>query len=302
MECCEAADRYELVRTLHSDHGFVNSLALSPDGTLLALATDSGGVTIWKAGSGALVRTLGADRGAVYAVTFDPHGRLLATGGLDGIARVWDVGTGQPLHSFEGHSGWINAVAFAADGNQLLTAGRDSTVRVWDVSGGRSVRVIDDYSSEVFVVAASADGQWIGSDKGDTFCVRERGNGRELAAGAVGQWGINALAFGPAKNEFTSSGYDGKVWVWNVLESRVVKSIPVQGGPVISLAIRPDGIVVALLCTGDSTVKLLDTRSWKEIARLPGVSYPAGSVSFSGNGRLLAAGGGDSPIRIWREP
>ena len=298
--CCEAASEYELLRTLPSLHGFVNSLAIDQDGTVLAIASDSGAVTLWDVGSGEAMRTLGGHGGAVYTVAFGPNGRLLATGGLDSTARLWDAVTGRELHSLKGHIGWINAVAFAADGTQLLSAGRDSSLRIWDVATGRELRVIDDYSSEVFTVAASPNGRWLASDKGDSFCIREIGTAHEISEGASAQWGINTIVFSPASDELMSAGYDGKLWVWNIAEHKVVRTVVVEGGPVISIAIRPDGLLLALLCSGDRTIKFLDTRTWTETARLPGVAYPTGSVVFSGDGNVLAAGGGDSPVRIWR--
>jgi WD40 repeat protein len=293
-----ANTRYEEVRTLRGA-GYVNALAVSRNGELFALARDDGKVTLFHLASGEVIRTL-EHPGAVYAVAFSPDSRVLATGGFDETIRLWELSGGREATRLQGHEGWVNAVAFTPDGRRLVSAGRDSTVRVWDVASGKILRVVADYPSEIFAVATSSDGQWLASDKGDSFCIRDVRTGREIADGAPGQWGINTLVFRPGSNELITSGYDGKIWAWGIAAGKVDHDEAITGGPVIAIAITTDGSLMAALCTGDRTVKLFDTRTWKQIGSLEGVSYPTGGVAFSGDGRWLAAGGGDSPVRVWR--
>jgi WD40 repeat protein len=291
--------RYALVHVLVRDAGYVNGMACTPDGALLAVASDDGRVTLWNTASGKLVRVLSGHKGAVYAVAISPDGAMVATGGFDETIRVWELSSGRERRALVGHQGWINAVAFTADGRTLLSAGRDRTVRVWDVGLEKMVRVID-YPSEVFTVAAGPGSGLFASDKGDSFAIREITTGSEIAAGAPGQWGINTVVFSPRRPQLITGGYDGVLWVWNIRNTKLDNRVTVEGSPVISLATTGNGSLLAALCSGNATVVLFDTDSWKELGRFKGVSYPVGSVVFSADGRILAAGGGDSPIRIWR--
>jgi len=295
-----AASDYELFRVLKEPTGYVNSLAFSPDGSFLFVASDDGGVTQWSAASGEPMRVWNEGRGAVYSVAISPDGRMLAMGGLDETIRLRELSSGRELASLKGHDGWINAVAFTPDGRELVSAGRDSSVRIWEVSTGKNLRAMKDYPSEVFALAVSPDGRLLASDKGDSFSIRDLATGREVADGAPGQWGITTLGFAPGSDELLTSGYDGKLWSWAGAGNRVVSKAAIGGGPVISIAIRADGLLLAALCSGDKTVKVFDTRSWIETGHLDGISYPTGSVAFSADGRYLAAGGGDSPVRVWR--
>jgi WD40 repeat protein len=249
--------------------------------------------------SGKLVRVLHGHKGAVYAVSISPDGTMIATAGLDETIRLWELSSGRERRTLTGHQGWINAVAFTGDGHKLLSAGRDRTMRVWDVSIGKMLRVID-YPSEVFTVAAGSGARLFASDKGNSFSLREIATGSEIASGAPGQWGINTVVFSPRRPQLMTGGYDGVLWVWNIASAKLDEHIPIEGSPVISLATTGNGSLLAALCSGNGTVVLFDTATWKESGRLQGVSYPAGSVVFSANGRLLAVGGGDSPIRIWQ--
>jgi WD40 repeat protein len=263
------------------------------------VASDDGRVTLWSSASGNLVRVLHGHQGAVYAAAVSPDGTRIATAGFDETIRIWDLSSGRERRTLTGHRDWVNSIAFTGDGRALLSAGRDRTVRIWDLNNGKIVRTIE-YPSEVFTVAGSPGRQWFASDKGNSFSIRGISTGSEIATGVPGQWGINTVVFSPSRPLLMSAGYDGLVWVWNVRTAKLEHRIQVEGSPVISLALTGNGSLLAALCSGNATVALFDTTSWKEVARLKGVSYPVGSVVFSADGRILAAGGGDSPVRIWR--
>src|SRR5262245_51736537 len=73
----------------------VNSVAVSPDGSLLATAASEGGVRLYDAKTGALIRAIGeaGDR----SVTFSPDGQTMAAGGfhMDKLVGIYDVRTGR---------------------------------------------------------------------------------------------------------------------------------------------------------------------------------------------------------------
>ena len=290
---------YALLHVLRHDAGYVNGIACTPDGSLLAVASDDGRVTIWNTASGDLVRVLRDHKGAVYSVAFSPDGTTIATAGFDGIIRLWETSSGRDRRALSGHKGWINAIAYTADGRNLLSAGRDRTVRIWDIGTSKMLQVIE-YPSEVFTVAAGPGGRLFASDEENSFSIREIATGKELPSGAPEQWGINTVVFNPSRAQLVSGGYDGFLWVWDIQSAKLDQHIQIEGSPVISLAATGDGSLLAALCSGNATVVLFDTANWKQLERLDGVSYPVGSVVVSADGRILAAGGGDSPIRIWR--
>src|SRR5262249_38218055 len=69
-----------------------STLALSPDGALLAQA-DGTGVRVWDLEVNKELGRLAGHQGAVTALAFSPDGRRLATGSSDTTVLVWDVAT-----------------------------------------------------------------------------------------------------------------------------------------------------------------------------------------------------------------
>lgn len=108
----------------------VNDMAFSPDGSVLATATDEGTVWLWDSASGANKSTLKGHTDSVFKVAFSPDGKLLASAGKDAVL-VWNAETGDLLSKLP--SGWAWTVSFSPGGRYLLTAGGDGNVRVWAV-------------------------------------------------------------------------------------------------------------------------------------------------------------------------
>lgn len=77
----------------------VISLAISPDGALLAAAGIGGSVAMIDRKTRELARTLVGPGLPVWSVAFLPDSRTLLTGGADNIIRRWNAVTGEPVDS-----------------------------------------------------------------------------------------------------------------------------------------------------------------------------------------------------------
>jgi WD40 repeat protein len=149
-----------------------NAFALSPDGRLLAVASQrerrpdptSARVTIWDVEQGEVLTTIPV---WAYDVAFDPSGTKIATGSQYGIVDIWDVRTGANVMSSHGHAGEIHSVRFSPDGSVLATGGTDGTVRTWDPTTGAPLLVLEGHQGVVDRLAFSPDGSMLASSNWD---------------------------------------------------------------------------------------------------------------------------------------
>jgi len=75
----------------------VISIAVSPDGALVAAASVGGSVAVIDRKTRVLARTLVGPGLPVWSVAFLPDSRTLLTGGADNIVRRWNAVTGDPI-------------------------------------------------------------------------------------------------------------------------------------------------------------------------------------------------------------
>jgi WD40 repeat protein len=142
--------------------GKAEALALSPDGTTVAVAFGKSAITFrtsiqfpggmqnvitwsWGASSDQSVhlynvatgQEVGRLRGHARPTTglaFSPDGRRLVTaGGWDDTLKLWDPQSHEEILTFGTHRGTVTSVAFSPDGKKIVSTSLQD-VRVWDAT------------------------------------------------------------------------------------------------------------------------------------------------------------------------
>jgi len=249
-----------------TDYLVIQSFAVSPDGSSIALGGDS-----------------------------NPND----VGGAS-AARAWDTSTGEELWRI-GHRRTVNEVAFSPDGEYLATGDWGGITKIVDRSG-RVVRELSRWEDFNFSdVAFSSDGRLVATAEFDNR-GRERVEVWDWARSDVlltihaeGPW--PQVEFDPNGPRVVLSGPDGLAEVWDVESGERVAALAGPPGGVKDLAFSPDGSRIAIASV-DGVVRLFDADTGAPQLNLRGSGCAVEGVAFSPDGTKLASTSCDG-VRVW---
>ncbi|MDY6898670.1 MAG: hypothetical protein SWZ49_11415, partial [Cyanobacteriota bacterium] len=147
------------------------SVKFSPDGKMIATASDNGTVNLWNT-NGQWKNTITAadDNFSVYDISFSPDGKTLITAGSDSKAKLFNL-DGEVVRIFEDHSDDVSSVSFSPDGKIFATASSDSNIKVWNLDNGKLIQTLTSNFGKFFSVNFSPDGNNIAITSEDSSVI-----------------------------------------------------------------------------------------------------------------------------------
>jgi WD40 repeat protein/DNA-binding SARP family transcriptional activator len=292
-----------------SAHGW-SGVAISPDGTRLAIAAEQG-VSVRDLTTGDEVAALEGRPGPIAELVFSPDGRLVAgasamgsvPAGRSTAIAVWDVRTGE-LTMLAGHDGAVGALAFSPDAALLLSGGADGTVRVWDLAtgaergseqvgagpfdgvGGVPVVAVAYVAERPVALTTHPDGALVVWDA-------ISGERREVMDGPSAP--ARDAAFGPDSVLAVAHG-DGTVSVWDTA-AETARWTARHGATINQVAVDHRGTVIAT-SGSDGVTRLWDAADGTPLLALHGHTAETVDVAFSRDGRLLASSSPDGTVTV----
>ncbi|MFO0897494.1 MAG: WD40 repeat domain-containing protein [Pirellulales bacterium] len=306
---------HELVLQMPPSTG-VGSVAVSPDGALVATGAGEGGVRLYDALSGRFLRCLGNDAGD-RGVCFSPDGRTLTAAGfhMDKLVGLFDVQSGKRVLTLPGHTEWeAYATALSPDGKLLASTGTDRQILVWELPSGKLRLQLATPDFVVSALAFSPDSATLASGGGDKQIHLWDAASGQLRRSLTGHraW-IAQLEFSPDGQTLLSgacdwashrahdwprpagSGPEQSEWrLWDVASGNLLRAVP-REGRLLAVAFSPDGRSIA--CGVDKEVRL-----YERAAESPGkvvATHDAGvtDLAFTPDGAALLTTSHDQTVK-----
>jgi WD40 repeat protein len=292
----------------HDDQ--VESVAVSPDGGLIASAGADDRVRLWDART---LRPVGAPHPCfcfeVRGVGFTPDGRrLVYPQGFDATEVTFlDPARGRRAGATLVDDDQVTGIAMDPLGRWLVTYGEDRPLRVFDLRTHHALRTLRVAGGRPVAVAVSRRGLLaVGGEEGQIELWDVRAGLRVgVLRGHESGW-VSGLAFDRAGRALVSGGEDGRILVWDVRRQWRSGRAIVEDGWVDDVALSPDGRLIA--SAGEDGRVRVYIRARRSLVGAPLDGHEAvraseasvSSVAFSPDGRTVVSGGKDGKVRVWR--
>lgn len=156
----------------------ISSMAISPNGNILATADTSGLVMLWAVATGEAQQQFQTGS-AIHAIAMNQESAQLATSHADSVIRIWPTAETsserKPVFELSGHTQPAEHLSIIGK-QHLLSAGPDKLLRRWDLSNGKEIWS-HEFPFPILDVQTSADSQRyvvLGSD-GHAQLLNEEG-------------------------------------------------------------------------------------------------------------------------------
>ena len=242
----------------------VLSLDWSTDSKFFVTSLQSGHLCIWDVLNKDRVYAVQTPCTWVFSAAFSPSQSLIAAGGLGSKCDVYKIPRGKQLtvetQHVAQHQSYVLSCMFTSSDHQILTGSSDKTSGLWDVESSTLIRDFKGHSADV------------------TSLDFQKSSGHCFATGSA----------------------DHQVGLWDMRTGLCVQSFYSHTDEVNQVRFFPSGDAIASV-SDDMTCQLFDLRMNARLAlfKRNSILFPACSLDFSLNGRLLFVGYGDHSFHVW---
>jgi WD40 repeat protein len=259
--CIWEAESGKLVRSFKPVSHPITSIAVAPDGNIIAAAAGAS-IHLWNVNKRTdTPRTLQGHENSIAQISFSNDGQLLLSGSHDRKARLWDVAGGRSIREVSADAdNAIYSVAFARDDSTFFTCSYGGRVLQWKTQNGEKLREWKG-PKEIAQIFALPDGK--------TLAAITYYNGAYLwdLNRKDSDWHVKHL---PGRHGYGAFSPDGRLLV------TAAHSFP-----------------------ADAPIKICDLKQEKDVIELPGHRSGTYFFVFSTDSKTLTTYGNDHTLRRW---
>ncbi len=287
----------------------IQKVAWSPDGKRIAVTGGSparvGELQVWDVAAKKLLLSRSESFDTIYGASWSPDGKQIAFGASDNAMRAVDATTGKQTAFLLSHSDWVLDTVWALEGKFIATAGRDMSVKLMESA---TQRFVDNVTSIT-----------PGALKGGIHALARHPTKNEILIG--GTDGVPQIY----RMERITKRAIGD-------NANLIRKFPAMKGRIFGVDFAPDGKMIAAGASFENTgtvniyssvydsempadvKKIVETAGQKadtdpviqafvtkDVKQLASISIPTGgiySVSFSPDGKTVAAAGQDGSVHL----
>ena len=305
---------WDLDRTIAAHADWVRCLSFTPNSTQLISGSFDKTIKLWQLDTGVAIHTLTDDRRkGVFALAVSPDGKLLASGSWDERIELWNLETGELLQHLTHHQASVRSLAISPDSKTLVSGSFDRTIVLWSLPEGKVIKTLT-APEPIAAIALSADGKFLVSTGDDgAIEIWSLAAGEPIAQSSDNKNCIGSLVISPDAQTIAAGTVNGYIVLWQLQnitnglpqQITIAQTIKAHAGQINACVFSSDG---QYLITGsvDGKAKVWyrgEDLQFRDKARSilkgdPGRSVM--SVAIAPQSQLIAIGGADGTIQLWK--
>ncbi|MEJ5996202.1 WD40 repeat domain-containing protein [Pedobacter sp. Du54] len=204
------------------------------------------------------------------------------------------------IKTLSGHQNPVYALANSDEEGLFFSAGNDKGVVEWSLHDMAFVKVKMPVQTSVYCLATYQNLLFVGERSG-SFSVYDLKKQKIIIHIAAHSKPIFDIKIIKSKNEFLTTGEDGTVAVWSLVDFKEIYRFQVAYDTVRAIAISPDETTVAFGCK-DHLIRIYNLADYSLTQSLEGHTFPVTSLAYHPNGKYLLSGSRDAQLKIWNLP
>ena len=285
------------VLTFKKHKGPVYSLAVHPEGSIIATGAEDKHIYLWEISSGEIIKTYEGHLHPPKYLEFSSDGRYLISAAATEI-RIWDL-TKDTWRGYKKHVTHVYNVAFNKDASRFLSTSLKPNFILWDREESQVIHEFEGHSKSTLVAAWSPDNKWIASGSGDQNIRIWDATSMETVHIISAHGGnIYSLHFSPDNKLLASASMDENIKLWDVMTGKIHKLLTGHEYAVVFVRFSPDGKYL-ISASYDRTVKLWEVATGNCIYTFIDQMDAIYAADFSSDGKYIITCSNDGTAVVY---